>query len=62
MLYAIGCITVILIGISFIAMNVCIAASIDSGSKAINVWMMTGSFVQALVIIGLLIYFALKVI
>lgn len=62
MLYSIGCITVILVGISFVAMNVCLAASVDSGSRAIDIWMKTGSFVQALVITGLLIYFVIRVI
>lgn len=62
MLYAIGCITVILVGISFIAVNVVAAAAVDCDSKALNWWVVTSLFVQALSIIGLLIYFALKVI
>lgn len=62
MIFAVGVVSIILIGIMFVCANVCAAAAVDSGSKGYDLWIKICMFIQALSIIGLLIYFAINVI
>lgn len=61
MIYAIGCASIVIFGLAAIVANICNAAVVDCDSKPIDWFLKTISFLQAIVIMGLLVYFLCSV-
>ena len=61
-IYVVGVVSIILIGLSFVAANVVGASAVDCGSKAMDWWVVTSFFIESLAILALLIWFAVEVI